>query len=169
MPMIHFERDASPESADSMLSVNVSGSPRQVSSQLCWPIVVGGDDTVTLASGGDFSTFGGTLFVCVEEPRVVRSGIHTEVLANGYIDCSTANKCYQIELWVSQVAFDQVRDLAMRGIFPSAFLTFNEGCGIQYGGSPDGDDKDWDDVHHRHVPIAEFSLRYTVPSVQPVP
>jgi hypothetical protein len=98
----------------------------------------------------------------------MRSGIDAEAPANGAIDCSTSNKCYQIELWVSQVAFDQVRDLAMRGIFPTAILTFKDDCGIKYGGSPDGDDKDWDDVNHRHVPIAEFSLRYTVPSVQPV-
>jgi hypothetical protein len=146
--------------------LNVSGSPRKISNQVRWQVVVGDDDMVVLESGGDFASFAGTLFVCAEEPRLVSHGVQGQAPANGAIDCDSSRTCYQIELWVSQETFAQVSDLAMRGIFPMVTLTFKDGCGIEYAGAPDGALKNWDNVRRTHVPIAEFSLRYTVPSMR---
>ena len=76
------------------------------------------------------------------------------------MDCRTRASLVQVQLGISRIGFDRICALAEKGRYPHAILTFEEGSGIDYGLSPNGEKKIWKNVESGVALVSEFTLKY---------
>jgi hypothetical protein len=69
-------------------------------------------------------------------------------------------RSFQVQLAISGVGFDRVCNLAAKGKYPDAILTFKDDGRIEHVQSPDGDKKIWQNAGSPVALITEFTLRY---------
>jgi len=164
------ERD--PRSAvETALSLGVRGNPSLESTQLRWQVRVGPDDRVQLESGGtSLEHFGGALFLTTKEPRPeVAPGETPPPIGWLKWIAEQGRRSFQIQLAISRIGFDQVCELAEKGRYPHAILTFEEGGGIDDGLGADGGRKIWKNVESRVAIVGEFTLKYDFSPVAQYP
>jgi hypothetical protein len=166
MAMITFQPDmvepALRSTIETALFLGVRGDPSLESTQLRWQVKVGPDDIVQLESGeAHLERLGGALFLTTKEPRPeVSPGDTPEPI--GWIKwiAEQGRRSFQIQLAISRIGFDRVCELAEKGRYPHAILTFaKDGC-IDYGPSPNDEKKIWKNVESNVVLVSEFTLKY---------
>jgi hypothetical protein len=166
MAMITFQPDmVEPElrsNVETALFLGVRGNPPLESTQLRWQVKVGPDDIVQLESGGTYlEHLGGALFLTTKEPRPeIAPGETPQPI--GWIKwiAEQGRRSFQVQLGISRIGFDRICALAEKGRYPHAILTFEEGSGIDYGLSPNGEKKIWKNVESSVALVSEFTLKY---------
>ena len=172
MAMITFKPDMlDPEpksSIETALFLGVRANPPLESTQLRWQVKVGPDDIVQLESGGThLEHLGGALFLTTKEPRPEVSPDETPAPI-GWMKwlAEQGRRSFQIQLAISRIGFDRVCDLAAKGRFPHAILTFAADGGIDHVLALEGGNKIWKNVESRVALISEFTLRYDFSPVE---
>jgi len=166
MAMITFQPDmVEPElrsNVETALFLGVRGNPPLESTQLRWQVKVSADDIVQLESGGTYlEHLGGALFLTTKEPRPeIAPGETPQPI--GWIKwiAEQGRRSFQVQLGISRIGFDRICALAEKGRYPHAILTFEEGGGIDYGHSPNGEKKIWKNVESSVALVSEFTLKY---------
>jgi hypothetical protein len=166
MAMITFQPDmVGPDlrsNVETALFLGVRSNPPLESTQLRWQVKVGPDDIVQLESGGTYlERLGGALFLTTKEPRPeVAPGETPQPV--GWIKwiAEQGRRSFQVQLAISRIGFDRICELAEKGRYPNAILTFEEGSGIDYGLSPNGEKKIWKNVESSVALVSEFTLKY---------
>jgi hypothetical protein len=163
--MVTFQPDkrkAEPgPSIETALFLGVRAEPALEATQLRWQVRLHADDIVQLESGAYLENLGGSLFITTKEPRV-------EVQPNetpgpiGWLKWigEHGRHSFQIQLAISAVGFERVCNLAEKGKYPDAILTFKEDGSIEHGLSPAGNKKIWNNSAASPAFINEFTLRY---------
>jgi hypothetical protein len=166
MVMITFQPDmvepALQSAIETALFLGVRGNPSLESTQLRWQVKVGPDDTVQLESGGTYlEQFGGALFLTTKEPRpeVVPGETPAPI---GWIKwiAERGRRSFQIQLAISRIGFDRVCELAERGRYPDAILTFEEEGPMTRGLDLNDATTMWKNAGSSVALISEFTLRY---------
>jgi hypothetical protein len=167
--MVTFQPDgrkAEPGSSiETALFLGVRAEPSLEATQLRWQVRLHANDIVQLESGATYlENLGGSLFLTTKEPRA-------ELLPDetpgpiGWIKWigDHGRQSFQIQLAISGVGFDRVCNLAEKGEYPDAILTFKEDGPIEHGLSPNGNKKIWKNAGAAPAYISEFTLRYALP------
>jgi hypothetical protein len=165
MTMITFGPDmqdaASSEPIETALFLGVRRDPPLESTQLRWQVKTSALETVQLESGHVLESLGGALFVTTKEPKLeVADG---ELPAPvGWIRWigDSGRRSFQIQLAISRVGFDRLCDLAQRGRYPHAILTFAEDGSIGALSEAQSEVKIWKNVEAKKVLIDEYTFRY---------
>jgi hypothetical protein len=164
--MVTFQpdrRDAEPgPSIEKALFLGVRAEPSLEATQLRWQVRLHPDDIVQLESGATYlENLGGSLFVTTKEPRAELQPNETADPI-GWLKWigDHGRHSFQIQLAISAVGFDRVCNLAEKGRYPDAILTFKEDGSIEHGLSPAGNKKIWKNGAPSPAFIAEFTLRY---------
>jgi hypothetical protein len=164
--MVTFQpdrRDAEPgPSIETALFLGVRAEPSLEATQLRWQVRLHADDIVQLESGPSYlENLGGSIFVTTKEPRAELQADETPGPI-GWLKWigDHGRHSFQIQLAISAMGFDRVCNLAERGKYPDAILTFKEDGSIEHGLSPDGNKKIWKNLAASPALIAEFTLRY---------
>jgi hypothetical protein len=149
-------------SIETALFLGVRDEPSLESTQLRWQVRLHGGDIVQLESGTTYlDSLGGALFLTTKEPQTETPPGETRGPI-GWMKWmgEHGRRSFQIQLAISGVGFDRVCNLAEKGRYPDAILTFKDDGPIEHGLSPDGNKKIWKNVDSRVALIAEFTLRY---------
>jgi hypothetical protein len=164
--MVTFQpdgRQAEPgPSIETALFLGVRGEPPLEATQLRWQVHLHTDDIVQLESGGIYlENLGGSLFLTTKEPRAELPPGETPGPI-GWMKWvgDQGRHSFQIQLAISGVGFDRVCNLAEKGKYPDAILTFKEDGPIEHGLSLDGNKKIWKNAGSTVAFISEFTLRY---------
>jgi hypothetical protein len=166
MAMITFRPDrvagAASGPAETALFVGVRAEPSLESTQLRWQVRVGANDTVQLESDATrLESLGGALFLTTREPQEeTAAGATPSPIGWMKWIADDGRRSFQIQLAISRVGFDRVCQLAEKGLFPDALLTFKDDGHIEQGSSPDGSKKIWNNVESKLALISEFTFRY---------
>ena len=165
MTMIIFEPDMQDgivsKSIETALFLGVRGDPPLESTQLRWQVKTSAQETVQLESGHALDSLGGALFVTTKEPKMETAD--GEIAAPlGWIRWmgDGGRRSFQIQLAISRVGFDRLCDLAQRGRYPHAILTFVEDGAIGALSDAQKDVKIWKNVEARKVYVEEYTFRY---------
>jgi hypothetical protein len=165
MVMITFQPDDStpdnPGRLETGLFIGVRADPALESTQLRWQVKVSPPDSVALETGQYLERLGGALFLTTREPRPDTTP-GEEPATIGWIlwIADEGRRSYQIQLAISRVGFDRVCELARKGRYPHAILTFKDEDRMDLGQGSDGTRKVWKNLITKVAPIAEFTLRY---------
>lgn len=164
--MITFQRDgreAEPDAfIETALFLGVRDEPSLESTQLRWQVRQHASDIVQLESGGTYlENLGGALFLTTKEPPPETPPGETRGPI-GWMKWigEQGRRSFQIQLAISGVGFDRVCNLAEKGKYPDAILTFKDDGRIEHGLSPGGNKKIWNNVDSTVALITEFTLRY---------
>jgi hypothetical protein len=163
--MVTFQpdkREAEPSpTIETALFLGVRAEPPLEATQLRWQVRLHADDIVQLESGAYLENLGGSLFVTTKEPRVELQANETPSPI-GWLKWigDHGRHSFQIQLAISAVGFDRICNLAGKGKYPDAILTFNEDGPIEHGLSPTGNKKLWKNAAASPAFITEFTLRY---------
>jgi hypothetical protein len=167
--MVTFQpdgREAEPgPSIETALFLGVRAEPSLEATQLRWQVRLHASDIIQLESGATYlENLGGALFLTTKEPRTELAPDET----SGPIGWMKwigdhGRQSFQIQLAISGVGFDRVCNLAEKGKYPDAILTFKEDGPIEHGLSPDGNKKIWKNSGSTVALITEFTLRYKLP------
>jgi hypothetical protein len=164
--MVTFQpdkREAEPDGlVETALFFGVREEPSLESTQLRWQVRLHAGDIVELESGATYlENLGGALFLTTKEPpadtppRETRGPIGWMKWIGEH-----GRRSFQIQLAISGAGFDRVCNLAEKGRYPDAILTFKDEGRIEHGLSPDGNKKIWRNVGSTVALITEFTLRY---------
>ena len=171
--MLTFQPDArEPEPAgplETALFLGVRGDPSLESTQLRWQVRLHANDIVQLESGTTYlEKLGGALFLTTKEPAPETPPGETPAPI-GWMKWmgDHGRRSFQIQLAISGVGFDRACDLAQRGSYPDAILTFKEDGRIEHALSPDGNKKIWNNVASSVALITEYTLRYGLSPPKP--
>jgi hypothetical protein len=165
MTMITFEPDmqeaASSGLIETALFLGVRGDPPLESTQLRWQVKSSTRETVQLESGQALESFGGALFVTTKEPKKEIADGETPAPL-GWIRWigDGGRRSFQIQLAISRVGFDRLCDLAQRGKYPHAMLTFAEDGSIGELSEAQSGVKIWKNIEAERVLVAEYTFRY---------
>jgi hypothetical protein len=158
-------RQAEPgPSIETALFLGVRGEPPLEATQLRWQVRLHANEIVQLESGATYlENLGGSLFLTTKEPRAELPADETPGPI-GWMKWigDHGRRSFQIQLAISGVGFDRVCNLAEKGKFPDAILTFKEDGAIEHGLSPEGNKKIWKNAGSTPAFIAEFTLRYAL-------
>jgi hypothetical protein len=164
--MVTFQpdkREAEPDGPiETALLLGVREEPPLESTQLRWQVRLHASDIVQVESGATYlENLGGALFLTTKEPQPETSQGETRGPI-GWMKWigEHGRRSFQIQLAVSGVGFDRVRNLAEKGKYPDAILTFKDDGRIEHGLSPDGNKKIWKNVDSTVALITEYTLRY---------
>jgi hypothetical protein len=165
--MVTFQpegRHAEPgPSIETALFIGVRGEPPLEATQLRWQVRLHANDIVQLESGGAtyLENLGGSLFLTTKKPQAELPPDETPHPI-GWMKWlgDHGRQSFQIQLAISGVGFDRVCNLAEKGKFPDAILTFKEDGPIEHGLSPSGNKKIWKNAGSIAAFITEFTLRY---------
>jgi hypothetical protein len=164
--MVTFQPDgrkAEPgPSIETALFLGVRGEPALEATQLRWQVRPHANDIVQLESGATYlENLGGSLFLTTKEPRAELPPGETPGPI-GWMKWigDHGRHSFQIQLAISGVGFDRVCNLAEKGKYPDAILTFKEAGPIEHGLSPNGNKKIWKNAGSTAAFITEFTLRY---------
>jgi hypothetical protein len=164
--MVTFQPDgraAEPDgSIETALFLGVRDEPSLESTQLRWQVRLHASDIVQVESGPTYlENLGGALFLTTKEPQPETLPGETRGPI-GWMKWigKHGRRSFQIQLAISGVGFDRVCNLAEKGKYPDAILTFKDDGPIEHGLSPDGNKKIWKNVGSTVALIAEFTLRY---------
>jgi hypothetical protein len=153
-------------SIETALFLGVRGEPSLEATQLRWQVRLHANDIVQLESGAThFENLGGSLFLTTKEPRAeLPPGETPDPI--GWIRWigDQGRRSFQIQLAISAVGFDRVCNLAEKGKYPDAILTFKEDGPIQHGLSPNASKKIWQNASSPTAFISEFTLRFGLSS-----
>jgi hypothetical protein len=163
--MVTFQPDGrKPEAGgplETALFLGVRGEPSLESTQLRWQVCLHPNDIVEVESGAYLENLGGALFLTTKEPPPeTPPGESAGPIGWMKWIGEHGRRSFQIQLAISAVGFARVCNLAEKGEFPDAILTFEDDGGIEHGLSPDGNKKIWKNVVSRVALITEFTLRY---------
>jgi hypothetical protein len=167
MAMITFRPDQEVEAEylgriETALFLGVRADPPLESTQLRWQVRVGTSDIVQLQTGGIYlENLGGALFLTYKEPLVETASDEAPARI-GWMKwiAEDGRRSYQIQLAVSRVGFDRVCQLAEKGRYPDALLTFMDDGRIVQGMRSDGSEKIWNNAESKLALISEYTLRY---------
>jgi hypothetical protein len=164
--MVTFQpdkREAEPGGPiETALLLGVREEPPLESTQLRWQVCLHASDIVQVESGATYlENLGGALFLTTKEPQPETSPGETRGPI-GWMKWigDHGRRSFQIQLAISGVGFDRVCNLAEKGKYPDAILTFKDDGRIEHGLSPDGNKKIWKNVGSAVALITEFTLRY---------
>jgi hypothetical protein len=164
--MITFQpdgREAEPGlSIETALFLGVRDEPSLESTQLRWQVRQHASDIMQLESGGTYlENLGGALFLTTKEPppETLPGETHGPIGWMKWIG-EDGRRSFQIQLAISAAGFNRVCNLAEKGTYPDAILTFKDDGRIEHGLSPDGNKKIWNNVGSTVALITEFTLRY---------
>jgi hypothetical protein len=164
--MMTFQADRrEPEpsgSIETALFLGVRHEPALESTQLRWQVHLHANDIVQLESSSIYlENLGGALFLTTK-PRQIEIPPSETPVPIGWMKWigDRGRRSFQIQLAISAVGFDRVCDLAEKGKYPDAILTFKDDGAIEHGLSPDGNKKIWNNVASTVALISEFTLRY---------
>jgi hypothetical protein len=164
--MVTFQPDKreaeSGPSIETALFLGVRADPALEATQLRWQVRVHADDRVQLESGDSYlENLGGSLFITTKEPRADLQPNETPGPI-GWLKWigDHGRHSFQIQLAISAVGFDRVCNLAEKGKYPDAILTFKEDGSIEHGLSPTGNKMIWKNGGASPAFITEFTLRY---------
>jgi hypothetical protein len=171
--MVTFQpdgREAEPGGPiETALFLGVRDEPSLESTQLRWQVRLHASDIVQVESGATYlENLGGALFLTTKEPQPEAPPGETRGPI-GWMKWIGAHgrRSFQIQLAISGVGFDRVcvrltitHNLAEKGKYPDAILTFKDDGRIEHGPSPDGNKKIWKNVGSAVALITEFTLRY---------
>ena len=144
------------------LFLGVREEPALESTQLRWQVRLHPSDIIQIEDSATyFENLGGALFITTKEKSAETDAVETRGPI-GWLKWIGDNgrRSFQIQLAISGVGFDRICQLAEKGLFPDAILTFKEDGPIEHGLSPEGNKKIWTDVSSNVALIAEFTLRY---------
>ena len=157
------EREAEPDGPiETALLLGVRDEPSLESTQLRWQVCLHAADIVQVESGATYlENLGGALFLTTKGPQPETPPGETRGPI-GWMKWigEHGRRSFQIQLAISGVGFDRVCDLAEKGKYPDAILTFKDDGRIEHGFSPDGNKKIWKNVASTVALITEFTLRY---------
>jgi hypothetical protein len=157
------EREAEPGGPiETALLLGVRDEPSLESTQLRWQVCLHASDIVQLESGATYlENLGGALFLTTKGPQPETPPGETRGPI-GWMKWigEHGRRSFQIQLAISGVGFDRVCNLAEKGKYPDAILTFKDDGRIEHGLSPDGNKKIWKNVASTVALITEFTLRY---------
>jgi hypothetical protein len=164
--MVTFQpdgREAEPGGPlETALFLGVRHEPCLESTQLRWQVRLHAGDIVQIDSGATYlEHLGGALFLTTKEPQPETAPGE----ARGPIGWMKwigehGRRSFQIQLAISGIGFDKVCNLAEKGKYPDAILTFEDEGPIEHGLSPEGNKKIWNTVGSSVALISEFTLRY---------
>jgi hypothetical protein len=157
------------ESIESALFLGVRGEPSLESTQLRWQVRLHSNDIVQLETGTTYlESLGGALFLTTKEPRTETAPSETPDPI-GWMRWmgDDGRRSFQVQLAISRVGFDRVCNLAEKGRYPEAILTFKDDGPLEHGQSPDGNKKIWKNVGSVPALITEFTLRYDFSPLAP--
>jgi hypothetical protein len=164
--MVGFQPDARAAEPngpiETALFLGVRDEPALESTQLRWQVRVHPSDVVQLENGTTYlENLGGALFLTTKgsQPETPSEETRGPIGWMEWIG-DLGRRSFQIQLAISGVGFDRVCDLAAKGRYPEAILTFKDDGRIEHGLSPDGNKKIWNNEKSRVALISEFTLRY---------
>lgn len=157
------EREAEPNGPiETALFLGVREEPSLESTQLRWQVRLHASDIVQVESGATYlENLGGALFLTTKEPQPETPPGETRGPI-GWMKWmgEHGRRSFQIQLAISGAGFARVCNLAEKGKYPDAILTFKDDGRVEHGLSPDGNKKIWKNVGSTVAYIAEFTLRY---------
>jgi hypothetical protein len=147
---------------ETALFLGVRGEPSLESTQLRWQVRLHVNDIVQLETGTTFlENLGGALFLTTKEPRAETApGETPDPIGWMRWIGDHGRRSFQVQLAISGVGFDRVCNLAAKGKYPDAILTFKDDGRIEHVQSPDGNKKIWQNAGSPVALITEFTLRY---------
>jgi hypothetical protein len=167
MTMITFRPDQGVEAEplgriETALFVGVRAEPPLESTQLRWQVRVAAGEIVQLQAGRtNLENLGGALFLTSKE-QLLESASEVAPAPIGWMKwlAEDGRRSFQIQLAISRAGFDRVCQLAEKGKYPDALLTFKDDGHIEEGMSSGGNEKIWNNVGSNIALIGEFTLRY---------
>jgi hypothetical protein len=146
---------------ETALFLGVREEPTLESTQLRWQVCLHASDIVQLESGATYlENLGGALFLTTKEPQPEMPPGETRPIGWMKWIGEHGRRSFQIQLAISRVGFDRVCNLAEKGKYPDAILTFRDDGRIEHGLSPEGNKKIWKNVDSTVAHITEFTFRY---------
>jgi hypothetical protein len=166
MVMIAFQLDRMETELDgsieTALFMGVRGEPSLESTQLRWQVRASTNDIVELETGPThLQRLGGALFLTTRQPRDETAPGETSK-PFGWMRwiADDGRRSFQIQLAISAMGFNRVCDLAQKGRYPDAILTFQDQGPIDFRNSAEGDKKMWKNMESKLAFISEYTLRY---------